>query len=33
MKIGVVANVLQDKPLAQALEIFRSLGIAQIEPG
>ena len=33
MKIGVVANVLQDKPLAEALQIFRDLGIEQIEPG
>lgn len=33
MKIGVVANVLQDKPLAEALKIFKDLGIQQIEPG
>ncbi len=33
MKIGVVANVLQDKPLSEALQIFKSLGIEQIEPG
>lgn len=33
MKIGVVANVLQDKPLTEALRIFRDLGIEQIEPG
>lgn len=33
MKIGVVANVLQDKPLAEALQIFHDLGIEQIEPG
>ncbi|MDE7244017.1 MAG: TIM barrel protein [Oscillospiraceae bacterium] len=33
MKIGVVANVLQDKPLAEALKIFKELGIEQIEPG
>ena len=33
MKIGVVANVLQDKPLAEALKIFKEMGIEQIEPG
>lgn len=33
MKIGVVANVLQDKPLGEALKIFKELGIQQIEPG
>ncbi len=33
MKIGVVANVLQDKPLDEALKIFKDLGIQQIEPG
>lgn len=32
MKIGVIANVLQDKPLAEALAIFKELGIEQIEP-
>ena len=32
MKIGVVAGVLQDKPLEEALRIFRELGIQQIEP-
>lgn len=33
MKIGVVANVLQDKPLAEALKIFKGMGIEQFEPG
>lgn len=33
MKIGIVANILQDKPLAEALEIFASLGIETLEPG
>ena len=33
MKIGVVANVLQDKPLAEALKIFKEMGIEQIEQG
>ena len=33
MKIGVVANVLQDRPLEDALKIFREMGIEQIEPG
>lgn len=33
MKIGVVAGVLQDKPLEEALRIFKELGIQQIEPG
>ncbi len=33
MKIGIVANVLQDRPLAEALEYFRKLGIQTIEPG
>lgn len=33
MKIGVVANVLQDKPLAEALKTFKELGIEMIEPG
>lgn len=33
MKIGIIANVLQDKPLSEALEIFRNLGIQAIEPG
>lgn len=32
MKIGVVAGVLQDKPLAEALRIFKELDIRQIEP-
>lgn len=33
MKIGVVANVLQDKSLAEALKIFREMGIERFEPG
>lgn len=33
MKIGIVANVLQDKPLPEALEIFKGLGIQTLEPG
>lgn len=33
MKIGVVANMLQDKPLTEALSIFKSMGIECIEPG
>ena len=33
MKIGVVANVLQDKPLDKALKIFKEMGIEQFEPG
>lgn len=33
MKIGVVANVLQDKPLGEALKIFKDMGIERIEPG
>lgn len=33
MKIGIVANVLQDKPFAEALEIFKGLGIQTVEPG
>jgi len=33
MKVGIVANVLQDKPLAEALDYFRKLGIQTIEPG
>ena len=33
MKIGVIANVLQDRPLKEALEVFSGLGIEQIEPG
>ena len=32
MIIGVVSDVLQDKPLAEALKIFKELGIRQIEP-
>lgn len=33
MQIGVVANVLQDKTLKEALQIFHDLGIKKIEPG
>ena len=33
MQIGVVANVLQDKSLKEALQIFHDLGIKRIEPG
>lgn len=33
MKIGVVANVLQDKSLEEALQIFHEMGIERIEPG
>lgn len=33
MKVGIVANILQDKPLAEALEYFRKMGIQTIEPG
>lgn len=33
MKIGVVANALQDRSLNEALKIFRELGIECIEPG
>lgn len=33
MKIGVVANVLQDRPLEEALKTFREMNIEQIEPG
>jgi len=33
MKIGIVANVLQDKPLAEALSYFYKMGIQTIEPG
>lgn len=33
MKIGIVANILQDKPLSEALNIFSSLGIQTLEPG
>ena len=33
MKIGVVANVLQDMPLKEALKIFREMGIERFEPG
>lgn len=33
MKLGVVANALQNKPLAEALIQFRRLGIEYIEPG
>ena len=33
MKIGIVANVLQDKSLAEALAYFKKAGIQCIEPG
>jgi len=33
MKIGVVANILQDKPLAEAIGCFRKMGIQTIEFG
>lgn len=33
MKIGVVANVLQDMPLKEALKTFKEMGIERIEPG
>lgn len=33
MKIGVVASVFQDRPLAEALKIFKELGIQMFEPG
>jgi len=33
MKIGVVANVMQDRSLEEALKSFRELGIECIEPG
>ncbi|MBR4392631.1 MAG: sugar phosphate isomerase/epimerase, partial [Oscillospiraceae bacterium] len=33
MKIGIISNVLQDRPLKEALEIFKSFGIQAIEPG
>ncbi len=33
MKVGIVANVLQDKPLEEALQIYKELGIEMIEPG
>lgn len=33
MKIGIVANILQDKPLDEALSCFREMGIQTIEPG
>ncbi|RGS01862.1 sugar phosphate isomerase/epimerase family protein [Enterocloster bolteae] len=33
MKIGIVANIMQDKPLAEALDYFRNIGIQTIEPG
>ena len=31
MKIGIVANMLHDKPLGEALEYYRSLGIEAAE--
>jgi len=33
MKIGIVANILQDNPFAEALSYFREMGIQTIEPG
>lgn len=33
MKIGIVANILQDRPLAEALDYFQKMGIQTIEPG
>lgn len=33
MKIGIVANVLQDKSFPEALEYFKQAGIQTIEPG
>lgn len=33
MKIGIVANILQDKCLKEALEIFAEYGIEMFEPG
>ena len=33
MKIGIVANALQDKPFAEALTYFKKIGIQTIEPG
>ena len=33
MKIGIVANVLQDKPFDEALAYFKKLGIQTVEPG
>ncbi len=33
MKIGIVANILQDKPLAEAIEYFHKMGIQTIELG
>lgn len=33
MKLGIIANGLQDKPLDEALRIFADLGIEKFEPG
>ncbi len=33
MKIGIVANILQDQPFAEALDYFRKAGIQTVEPG
>ncbi len=33
MKIGIVANVLQDKSFEEALKIYKEMGIQMIEPG
>lgn len=33
MKVGIVANIMQDKSLGEALAYFREMGIQSIEPG
>ena len=33
MKIGIVANILQDRPFEEALDYFHKMGIQTIEPG
>ena len=33
MKIGIVTNVLQDKPFLEALAYFKKVGIQTVEPG
>ena len=30
MKVGIVANIMQDKTLAEALDYFRKMGIQTI---